>query len=161
MLLFCMHWKNWALPIIIYRETNCRIRNLLHTRRNNGRRHPCPSCYDTQTLIFSDLRARHGNTNNQLSRRKNVNMPWLARRNTFHNDSQTNFLKKGPGFLKMNTSKLKDRAYQQMIENTIQEVLALHIQDPIKRWLVFIETARIGNVTLRCSKTFVNKNWKN
>ncbi len=52
-------------------------------------------------------------------------------------------VERGRGFWKMNTSILTDRAYQLIIEKTIQDVLNLRIQDPIERWLVFIETVRI------------------
>ncbi len=52
-------------------------------------------------------------------------------------------IERGKGFWKMNTSILTDRAYQLIIEKTIHDVLNLRIQDPIERWLVFIETVRI------------------
>ena len=52
-------------------------------------------------------------------------------------------VERGPSFWKMNTSRLTDRAYQTMVENTIQDVNNLHLQDPIERWLIFIETIRI------------------
>ncbi len=52
-------------------------------------------------------------------------------------------VERGPGFWKMNTSRLTDRAYQIIIDKTINDVLNLHVQDPIERWLIFIETVRI------------------
>ena len=52
-------------------------------------------------------------------------------------------VERGRGYWKMNTSILTDRAYQLIIEKTKQDVLNLHIQDPIEKWLVFIETVRI------------------
>ena len=50
---------------------------------------------------------------------------------------------RGPGFWKMNTSVIPDRVYGMIIESTIQDVLNLDIEDPIERWLIFIETVRI------------------
>ena len=61
----------------------------------------------------------------------------------------------------MNTSRLKDRAYQQIIENTIQDVLALLIQDPIERWLVFMETVRIETQAYCKRKCYFEKVFKN
>ena len=52
-------------------------------------------------------------------------------------------VERGRGYWKMNRSILTDRAYQLIIEKTKQDVSNLHIQDPIERWLVFIETVRI------------------
>ena len=50
---------------------------------------------------------------------------------------------RGPGFWKMNTSILRDRAYETLVENTVNDVLSLGLNDPIERWLVFIETIAI------------------
>lgn len=50
---------------------------------------------------------------------------------------------RGQGYWKMNTSILKDRAHQTLIENIVNDVMALGIDDPIERWLVFKGTVAI------------------
>ena len=50
---------------------------------------------------------------------------------------------RGPGFWKMNTSILKDRAYKILVESIVSDVISLGIDDPIERWLVFTETVAI------------------
>ena len=50
---------------------------------------------------------------------------------------------RGPGFWKMNTSILKDRAYKTLVESIVSDVISLGIDDPIERWLVFTETVAI------------------
>ena len=40
---------------------------------------------------------------------------------------------RGPGFWKMNTSILRDRAYETLVENTANDVLSLGLIDPIER----------------------------
>ena len=57
---------------------------------------------------------------------------------------------RGPGFWKMNTSILRDRAYETLVENTANDVLSLGL-DPIERWLVFIETLAI-DTRVYCAK---------
>ena len=58
---------------------------------------------------------------------------------------------RGSGYWKMNTSVISDRPYSIMVENTVSDVLALNIDDPIERWLVFVETVRI-ETRVYCSK---------
>ena len=70
-------------------------------------------------------------------------------------------IEKQPEFWKINTSRLKDRAYQQIIEKTIQNVLALLVQDPIKQWLVFRETVRIETQAYCKRKCYFEKVFKN
>ena len=50
---------------------------------------------------------------------------------------------RGPGFWKMNTSILHDRAYRFLVDKTADDVLSLRLEDPIERWLVFTETIAI------------------
>ena len=50
---------------------------------------------------------------------------------------------RGPGFWKMNTSILRDRAHKNLVESTVSDVVSLGISDPIERWLVFKETIAI------------------
>ena len=50
---------------------------------------------------------------------------------------------RGPGFWKMNTSILRDRAHKTLVETTVSDVVSLGINDPIERWLVFKETIAI------------------
>ena len=52
-------------------------------------------------------------------------------------------VERGPGYWKMNTSILSDRAFELVLESTIDDVSALNIQDPIERWLIFIQTIRL------------------
>lgn len=58
---------------------------------------------------------------------------------------------RGPGFWKMNVSILPDQAYSTIVQSTVKDVSALNIQDPIQRWLVFIETIRI-ETRIYCSR---------
>ena len=58
---------------------------------------------------------------------------------------------RGPGFWKMNTSILTDRAYAVIVETSVADVKSLNIVDPIERWLIFIETVRI-EAQVYCSK---------
>ena len=60
-------------------------------------------------------------------------------------------IERGPGFWKMNTSILSDRAFHTKVDSTLKDVLDLNIQDPIERWLVFIETIRIES-QIYCSR---------
>ena len=57
---------------------------------------------------------------------------------------------RGPVFWKMNTSILRDHAYETLVENTANDVLSLGL-DPIERWLVFIETLAI-DTRVYCTK---------
>lgn len=57
----------------------------------------------------------------------------------------------GPGFWKMNASVLNDRAYSLMVEATIEDIKGLNIEDPIERWLIFIETIRL-ETQVYCSR---------
>ncbi len=66
-------------------------------------------------------------------------------------------VERGPGFWKMNTSRLGDRAYQIIIDRAVQDVLNLNIQDPIERWLVFIGTVRIETQVYCKRKRFYEK----
>ena len=67
---------------------------------------------------------------------------------------------RGPGFWKLNTSVLPDRAYYLIVESTINDVLALHIPDAIERWLVFIETIRLESQIYCSRKRFFEKEIK-
>ena len=58
---------------------------------------------------------------------------------------------RGQGFWKMNTSILKDRAHQVLVESTVNDVMTLGIDDPIERWLVFKETVAI-ETRVYCAK---------
>ncbi len=64
---------------------------------------------------------------------------------------------RGPGYWKMNSSILTDRAYHILVEKCINEILALNIPDPIERWLVFIETIRI-ETRVYCSRKAFHEN---
>ena len=61
---------------------------------------------------------------------------------------------RGPGYWKMNTKILGDRPYQTVIEKTVREVDELRIEDPIERWLVFIETVRLETQVYCSSKRY-------
>ena len=60
-------------------------------------------------------------------------------------------VERGPGFWKMNTSILTDRAYSLIVETSVDDVKSLNIPDPIERWFIFIETIRI-EAQVYCSK---------
>lgn len=69
---------------------------------------------------------------------------------------------RGPGFWKMNTSILGDRAYSHLVQTTVDDVNALNVLDPVERWLIFIETIRI-ETQVYCSRKRYHelrvKNW--
>ena len=67
---------------------------------------------------------------------------------------------RGPGFWKMNTSILPDRAYITLVETTVNDVLTLNIQDPIERWLIFIETIRIETQAYCSRKKYLEQKMK-
>ena len=67
---------------------------------------------------------------------------------------------RGPGFWKMNTKVISDGPYQAIVERTVNEVLDLNIDDPIERWLVFIETIRLETQVYCASKRFHEKRIK-
>ena len=67
---------------------------------------------------------------------------------------------RGPGFWKMNTSILRDRAYEVILEKTASDVLSLNVQDPIERWLVFIETISIETKVYCAKKNRIEKKIK-
>ena len=73
---------------------------------------------------------------------------WVHRVVTFSIRERT---ERGPGYWKMNTSILGDRAYSLLVETIIDDITALNIQDPIERWLVFIESIRI-DTQVYCSR---------
>ena len=73
---------------------------------------------------------------------------WLHRVVTFSIREKT---ERGPGFWKMNTSILSDRTYGLLVESTVEEIRALNIEDPIERWLVFVETIRL-ETQVYCSR---------
>ena len=50
---------------------------------------------------------------------------------------------RGPGYWKMNTSIISDRAYSIIVDKCINDVMALGIEDPIEQWMVFIQTIRL------------------
>ncbi len=50
---------------------------------------------------------------------------------------------RGPGYWKMNTSIISDTAYSKIVEKTVIDVVGLQVDDPIEKWLIFIETIRI------------------
>ena len=60
-------------------------------------------------------------------------------------------VERGPGYWKMNTSILSDRPYSLIVETTVKDVLDLKIDDPIERWLIFIETIRL-ETQVYCSR---------
>lgn len=64
---------------------------------------------------------------------------------------------RGPGFWKMNTKILRDRPYHAIVERTVSDVLDLCIDDPIERWLVFIETIRLETQVYCTSKRYYEK----
>ena len=64
---------------------------------------------------------------------------------------------RGPGYWKMNTSILSDRAFTKIIESTVKDVLDLNLQDPIERWLIFIQTVRI-ETQIYCSRKRYTEN---
>ena len=68
---------------------------------------------------------------------------------------------RGPGFWKMNTSILHDRAFKMLIESTVGDVISLNIEDPIERWQVFIETIRIDTRAYCSKKRAIEKKLKN
>ena len=70
-------------------------------------------------------------------------------------------VERGPGFWKMNTSILSDRAFTSIVESTINDVSALSIQDPIERWLIFIQTIRLEAQVYSSRKRYYEKAIKN
>ena len=58
---------------------------------------------------------------------------------------------RGPVYWKMNSSIINDLPYQGAVEKTYQDVLDLNIDDPVERWLIFIQTIRI-ETQVYCSK---------
>ena len=58
---------------------------------------------------------------------------------------------RGPGYWKMNTSIIPDRTYGILIENIVNEISQLNLNDPIERWLVFIDAVRL-ETQIYCSK---------
>ena len=67
---------------------------------------------------------------------------------------------RGPGYWKMNTSILSDRAYSLLVESIIDDINALIISDPIERWLIFVETVRIDTQAYCSKKRFFEKQVK-
>ena len=67
---------------------------------------------------------------------------------------------RGPGFWKMNTSILRDRVFETLVENTVNDVLSLGLQDPIERWLIFIETISIGTKAYSAKKRGIERRIK-
>ena len=67
---------------------------------------------------------------------------------------------RGPGFWKMNTSILRDRAYETLVEKIANDVLSLGLQDPIERWLVFIETIAIDTKAYSAKKKAIERRIK-
>lgn len=70
-------------------------------------------------------------------------------------------VERGPGFWKLNTSVLPDRAYELIVDSTVKDVLALNIPDAIERWLVFIETIRLESQIYCSKKRFLEREVKN
>lgn len=68
---------------------------------------------------------------------------------------------RGPGYWKMNTKILSDRPYQALMERTVRDVDELRIDDPIERWLVFIETVRLETQVYCSSKRYHERKVKN
>ena len=68
---------------------------------------------------------------------------------------------RGPGFWKLNTSVLSDRAYLLMVESTLKDVLDLNINDAIERWLIFIETIRLESQVYCQRKRYFERELKN
>ena len=79
---------------------------------------------------------------------KHTPCKWAHRVVTFSIREKT---ERGPGFWKMNTSILSDRAYGLLVESTIEDIRALNIEDPVERWLVFVETIRLES-QVYCSR---------
>ena len=67
---------------------------------------------------------------------------------------------RGPGFWKMNTSVLKDRAYNHLVDSTINDVVSLGIEDPIERWNVFSETIQVDTRAYSAKKKNVERKIK-
>lgn len=67
---------------------------------------------------------------------------------------------RGPGYWKMNTTIITDRAFEIVVETIINDVLSLNIADPIERWLVFIETIRIEARVYCSRKRYLEKKIK-
>ena len=67
---------------------------------------------------------------------------------------------RGPGFWKMNTSILKDRAYETLVDNTTNDVLSLGLHDPIERWLVFIDSISIETKLYSAKKKGIERRIK-
>ena len=68
--------------------------------------------------------------------------------------------KRGPGFWKLNISVIPDRAYGDLVQSTINDLLALNIPDPIERWLIFIETIRLESQVYCSRKHFIENELK-
>ena len=68
---------------------------------------------------------------------------------------------RGPGFWKMNISILRDRAYETLVEKTINDVTSLGIDDPIERWLIFKETIKIDTIVYSAKKREIERRIKN
>ena len=68
---------------------------------------------------------------------------------------------RGPGFWKMNISILRDRAYENLVEQTSNDVIALDIDDPIERWLVLKETIKIDTIAYSAKKREIERKIKN
>ena len=67
---------------------------------------------------------------------------------------------RGPGFWKMNTSIIHDRAYRALVVSTVQDVLSQSIKDPIAQWQVFIETVRIDTRAYSAKKKSIESRLK-
>ena len=67
---------------------------------------------------------------------------------------------RGPGFWKMNSSILKDRAYETLVENTANDVLSLGLHDPIERWLVFMDSISIETKLYSAKKKGIERKIK-
>ena len=64
---------------------------------------------------------------------------------------------RGPGYWKMNCSILPDQSYNTLVQKIVNETLSRNINDPIERWLIFIETIRIQTQVYCSRKQHIEK----
>ena len=70
------------------------------------------------------------------------------------------YLLRGPGFWKLNTSVIPDRAYGELVQSTIDDIQALNIPGPIERWLIFVETIRLESQIYCSRKSYLENELK-
>ena len=68
---------------------------------------------------------------------------------------------RGPGYWKMNSSIITDRAYNYVVSTTINDIRQCNITDPIERWLVLLDTIRIETQIYCSRKSFYEKRIQN